>query len=134
MITILRVGLGVLVLGLNIMMVWKMLVLTNTETSAVVAKIKSLGKSVVIAGFLIIIIGVFRLFNVFPSWPANPYESSAIITTGASIGVLGLLWILRTKGHGHEGWVKNGAWFVTGIGVGFILAYAIIVYVLHLAT
>ena len=132
MINILRIGLAVLVLGLNIMMVWKMLVITKAETSAAVAKIKSLGKSVVIAGFLIIIIGVFRFFNVFSSLPASPYEGSAIVTAGVSIAVLGFLWILRVKGRGHEGWVKNGAWFVTGLGVGFILAYAIVVYVLPL--
>lgn len=125
MIYILAIGLGLAVLGLNIMIVWKMLTTTSADTTEEATKLILRGVLVTICGFLVAMIGVWRLGIVAA-------EGGVILAAGAQVAILGLAWILGVIARGRERCVRDGAWFVTGVGLGFILAYLIVVYLIPL--
>lgn len=124
MIRVLTIGLGVAVLGLNLIMIRAMLKVTAADAKYTVKKLILKGVVVAILGFVIFILGWCRLQVV-------PAEGSAILMAGSQIVLLGLAWILRVIARGDERkkkYLKVGAWIVTGIGAALILAYGITVY------
>jgi len=121
MISILLIGLGLIVLGLNLKMIWYMLTRTRASTKRVEVKIKEKGIGVAIVGVLVIIAGCISYKF---SW-LTPFESGAIIMTGSEVAILGLAWVLEVCGRGHESCVRDGARFVTGVGAGLILIYVV---------
>jgi hypothetical protein len=125
MIRILTIGLGIAVLGLNLIIIWAMLKVTAAGAKRAVEKLILKGVVTTILGFLVAILGWCRLQVV-------PAEGSAILMAGSQIALLGLAWILRVIARGNERnerYVREWARIVVGIGVALILAYGIVVYV-----
>jgi hypothetical protein len=55
-------------------------------------------------------------------------ETTATLTTGAAIFVIGISTIIAVHGYGNEEYVRNGAWAATGIGATFTIIYASLRY------
>jgi hypothetical protein len=121
---LLLAGFGALILGLNLIMIWRILNVTTEERQVVVNQLLRIGAIATIAGFLVLFAGVFLLVT------APSLVSIAILSLGSSVVVLGLIHLVQTRGSEHQRAVHAGAWAATGIGIGFILSYLIVVYCL----
>jgi hypothetical protein len=126
MIQLLAAGLGSLVLGLNIMMVWRLLRVGGTPSQQLVNELIKGGGVVFAIGIIILVIGIIHHNLITP-------EGSTILLTGVSVTSLGFSLLLQGYASGNERIVYAGAWFASGIGIGLIIAYSITVYVFHLS-
>ena len=120
MIRLLIAGLASLVLGLNLMVIYNALRITDTGTLAVIDELSQIGLIVTIVGFTIIAVGAIRGLrgNLTP-------ETSVILTAGSAVTVIGISTIVMARGHGSEDYVKDGAWVASIIGIALIAVYVI---------
>jgi hypothetical protein len=127
MINLLIAGFATLVLGLNLMMIWSALNTMATNTTASQTRLERIGMAVTFIGFTVLGLGIFRLLTT-PS-----LETGIILSTGSSVISLGIASIVRARGYGHERVVFACSWVAAGIGIGLILSYSMVVYVLRCA-
>jgi uncharacterized membrane protein YidH (DUF202 family) len=120
---LLLTGLGILVLGLNLMMVWRTLTVTAASPTETISQLTRMGGGIMLAGFAILAIGVGTWI-----YGRRSQDGTAILSIGAAVVVLGGSSIIRAYGHGYEKMVWNGALIAVGIGVAIFLAYFIVIY------
>jgi apolipoprotein N-acyltransferase len=99
---------------------------TNAIPPAAVKKLCSIGVIAAVIGGSAIYAVIFL--------NTSPTERAVMLSTGTSLVLLGISWILQTIGYKRDAWFLGGAWFATGLGVGLIMAYVVVVYALKVAT
>jgi len=123
MINLVNASFGMLVLGLNLMVIWVMLNTVATNTTASQTKLVATSIIVIGVGLLVIVIGILQRLTM-----PSP-ETGVILSTGSNVTSLGILLLVRIRGYGHERVVFTGSRVVVGIGIGLILIY-ILSYIL----
>lgn len=121
-----RAGLQMLVLGLNLMTIRYILLIALPSPAEVIEKLIVSGAIITFVGFAIIIAGIIPLFL-----RRTPAEIAAILSVGPSVMTLGIAMIISAMGHGNENVLFVSAWSVAGGGTALIFAYCIWYIVVH---
>jgi hypothetical protein len=94
---------------------------TSELSTEIINKLTQTGSIVTGIGFLILAIGLIRGFRGNLSG-----ETSAILTTGANVTVIGISTVISGRGHGNESVIHAGAWVAVSIGIMLIIIYSIL--------
>jgi hypothetical protein len=127
MIHLIEIGFGLLILGLNLTIIWFALNTTGDNEPEVLRKLKVGSAIVFILGVMIISLGVVNLIT------KSVEESRQILNAGAAVSLLGIAAWIRAIGHKKRRVIIGGALIVTGMGIGFVLSYVIMVFWLNSA-
>jgi hypothetical protein len=117
---LLQIGFGLLILGLDVVVIWVALNVMDRDTPQNFRRLRLTGIINILIGAVIIAFGIVsRIVN--PSLP-----STLIISAGAVVVLLGCATLIRIWGQKHTSVVWGGALITTGVGVGFVLSYLIL--------
>jgi len=108
--------LGVMVLGLNLLVIARALSPTTTMKKQVIS-----GSVIAFAGAMIIGIGTIVFTGIAKLWGPYPQSGYAIASLGLSVLVIGFTAIIRAKGHRHTKGIEKGAWIAIGVAAGLFV-------------
>ena len=122
---LLKIGLGLGVVGIRLMMVRNALRRAGTVSMDIANEVGREGLLISIIGLIVLLVGAF-------SHGLSSMEAIAIIGTGGALMLLGLFQLVQwtvQRGRGNENQVRIGSWVVTWIGVGLLVIYAVLRFI-----
>ena len=119
-------SLAVLVVGLNLMVIWRTLTATAARPPQPVPELKKMGVGVLVAG-IVILLGVLGM-----RWKLGlgTQDMTALLSMGATVVALGITSTIIACGTANEKVVGRSALVIIGIGIGLFFAWLIAAWLL----